>query len=147
MTNQLSVFSRAVKHLWILKRKLQGRLEIRNLFFHVEKSRTSEIFSTLEDKFRISARPCNILYLFCFCFVFLSNNSWSKADKFWNFTISFGVKHRGLQPRKGSSHYARTISALSRTILSFCRTTLKSRKATNKETDANKEKPSREGLV
>ena len=24
------------------------------------------IFSTLEDKFRISARPCNILYLLCY---------------------------------------------------------------------------------
>ena len=23
-------------------------------------------FSTLEEKFRISARPCNILYLFCY---------------------------------------------------------------------------------
>ena len=27
-------------------------------------------FSTLEEKFRISARPCNILYLIIFCFLF-----------------------------------------------------------------------------
>ena len=55
---------------YIIKRKLHGRLEIRNLSSHVEKYFTSErservkYFSTLEDKFRISARPCNILYIF-----------------------------------------------------------------------------------
>ena len=54
----------------LIKRKLHGRLEIRNLSSHVEKYFTRSLrslvkyFSTLEDKFRISALPCNILYLF-----------------------------------------------------------------------------------
>ena len=32
--------------------------------FHSFAALTREIFSTLADKFRISARPCNILYIF-----------------------------------------------------------------------------------
>ena len=53
----------------MIKRKLHGRLEIRNFSSHVEKYFTRllrslvKYFSTLEEKFRISARPCNILYL------------------------------------------------------------------------------------
>ena len=46
------------------------RLEIRNFSSHVEKYFTSEprservkYLSTLEEKFRISKRPCNILYI------------------------------------------------------------------------------------
>ena len=41
--------------VYIINRTLHGPLEIRNFSSRVE--------STLEDKFRISARPCNILYL------------------------------------------------------------------------------------
>ena len=41
--------------VYIINRTLHGRLEIRNFSSRVEK--------TLEDKFRISARPSNILYL------------------------------------------------------------------------------------
>ena len=58
-----------------LNRTLHGRLEIRNFSFCVEKYFTRSLFntrgeislvrfSTLEEKFRISARPCNILF-FC----------------------------------------------------------------------------------
>ena len=32
-------------------------------YFTSERSERVKYFSTLEDKFRISARPCNILYL------------------------------------------------------------------------------------
>ena len=45
--------------VYIINRTLHDRLEIRNFSSRVEK-----YFSTLEEKFRISARPCNILYLF-----------------------------------------------------------------------------------
>ena len=45
--------------VYIINRTLHGRLEIRNFSSRVEK-----YFSTLEEKFRISARPCNILYVF-----------------------------------------------------------------------------------
>ena len=54
----------------IIKRKLHGCLEIRNISSRVEKyfprslHSIVEYFSTLEDKFRISARPCNIYPLF-----------------------------------------------------------------------------------
>ena len=44
--------------VYIINRTLHGRLEIRNFSSRVEK-----YFSTLEEKFRIPARPCNILYL------------------------------------------------------------------------------------
>ena len=45
--------------VYIINRTLHGRLEIRNF------SLTREIFFlTREEKFRISARPCKILYLF-----------------------------------------------------------------------------------
>ena len=56
--------------VYIINTTLHGHLEIRNFSSHVEKSFTSErservkYFSTLEDKFRISARPCNILCFF-----------------------------------------------------------------------------------
>ena len=40
--------------VYIINRTLHGRLEIRNFCSRV---------SALEEKFRISARPCNILYL------------------------------------------------------------------------------------
>ena len=54
----------------IINRTLHDRLEIRNFTSRVEKYFTRSLrslvkyFSTLEEKFRISARPCNILYLF-----------------------------------------------------------------------------------
>ena len=57
------------RHIYITQRKLHGCLEIRNLSSHVEKYFTRSLcslvkyFSKLEDKFRISVRPCNILYL------------------------------------------------------------------------------------
>ena len=44
--------------VYIINRILHGRLEISNFSSRVEKN-----ISTLEEKFRISARPCNILYL------------------------------------------------------------------------------------
>ena len=57
---------------YIIFRTLHCRLEIRNFSSRVEKifhslahSRSLvKYFSTLEEKFRISARPCNILYVF-----------------------------------------------------------------------------------
>ena len=61
---------RKIITFYIMKRKLHGRLEIRNISSHVEKYFTRSLrslvkyFSTLEDKFLISARPCNILYIF-----------------------------------------------------------------------------------
>ena len=33
-------------------------------YFTSERSERVKYFSTLEEKFRISARPCNILYIF-----------------------------------------------------------------------------------
>ena len=56
--------------IYIINRTLHDRLEIRNFSSRVEKYFTRSLrslvkyFSTLEEKFRISARPCNILYLF-----------------------------------------------------------------------------------
>ena len=56
--------------VYIINRTLHDRLEIRNFSSRVEKYFTRSLrslvkyFSTLEEKFRISARPCNILYLF-----------------------------------------------------------------------------------
>ena len=58
--------------VYIINRTLHGRLEIRNFsssgekLFHSFAVLTREIFSTLEGKFHIPARPCNILYLFCY---------------------------------------------------------------------------------
>ena len=55
--------------VYIINRTLHDRLEIRNFFSRVEKYFTRSLhslvkyFSTLEEKFRISARPCNILYI------------------------------------------------------------------------------------
>ena len=57
--------------IYIINRTLHGRLEIRNFSSRVEKYFTRSLrslvkyFSTVEEKFRISARPCNILYVFC----------------------------------------------------------------------------------
>ena len=54
--------------VYIINRTLHDRLEIRNFSSRVEKYFTRSLrslvkyFSTLEEKFRISARPCNILY-------------------------------------------------------------------------------------
>ena len=45
--------------VYIINRTLHDRLQIRNFSSRVEK-----YFSTLEEKFRISAWPCNILYIF-----------------------------------------------------------------------------------
>jgi len=45
--------------VYIINRTLHGRLQIRNF-----SSRIENIFQKLEEKFRISAWPCNILYLF-----------------------------------------------------------------------------------
>ena len=42
-------------HRWIINRTLHGRLEIQNF--------SSRVISTLEEKFRISASQCNILYI------------------------------------------------------------------------------------
>ena len=56
--------------VYIINRTLHDRLEIRNFSLSVEKYFTSErservkYFSTREEKFRISALPCNILYLY-----------------------------------------------------------------------------------
>ena len=61
---------RKIVTFYIIKGKLHGRAEIRNLSSRVEKYFTSEhservkYFSTREDKFLISARPCYILYIF-----------------------------------------------------------------------------------
>ena len=55
--------------VYIINRTLHGCLEIRNFSSRVEKifhsfaALTCEIFLTLEEKFRISVRPCNILYI------------------------------------------------------------------------------------
>ena len=55
--------------VYIINRTLHDRLEIRNFSSRVEKYFTRSLrslvtyFSTLEEKFRISARPCNILYV------------------------------------------------------------------------------------
>ena len=54
--------------VYIINRTLHDRLEIRNFSSRVEKYFTRSLrslvkyFSTLKEKFRISARPCNILY-------------------------------------------------------------------------------------
>ena len=50
--------------VYMINRTLHGRLEIRKFLFECSKQRTSEIFSTREEKFRISKRPCNILSLY-----------------------------------------------------------------------------------
>ena len=55
--------------VYIINRILHDRLEIRNFSSRVEKYFTRSLrslvkyFSTLEEKFRISKRSCNILYL------------------------------------------------------------------------------------
>ena len=55
--------------VYIINRTLHGRSEIRNFSSLVKKYFTRSLrslvkyFSALEKKFRISARPCNILYI------------------------------------------------------------------------------------
>ena len=55
--------------VYVINRTLHGRLEIRNSLLVLKKKFTRSLrslvkyFSTLEEKFRISARPCNTLYL------------------------------------------------------------------------------------
>ena len=55
--------------VYIINRTLHGRLEIPKNFscgkkyFTSERSERVKYFSTLEEKFRISVRQCNILYL------------------------------------------------------------------------------------
>ena len=55
--------------VYIIHRTLHGRLEIQNFSSRVEKIFTRSLrslvkyFSTLEEKFPISPRPCNILYM------------------------------------------------------------------------------------
>ena len=62
------IFENLRKVVGNLRKIVKFYMEIRNLFSRVEKYFTGERservkhFSTLEDKFRISARPCNILY-------------------------------------------------------------------------------------
>ena len=57
--------------VYIINRTLHDCLEIRNFSLSVEKHFTRSLrslvkyFSTLKEKFRISVRPCNILYVFC----------------------------------------------------------------------------------
>ena len=46
---------------------MSDRLEIRNF--------SSSVYSTLKEKFRISARPCNILYLFAYQLANLPSDS------------------------------------------------------------------------
>ena len=56
--------------VYIINRTLHDRLEMRNFSSRVEKYFTRwlhslmKYFSTLKEKFPISVRPCNILYLF-----------------------------------------------------------------------------------
>ena len=47
--------------VYIINRTLHGRLEIRNFSSRVET--LVKYFSTLEEKFRISKGPCNIIYI------------------------------------------------------------------------------------
>ena len=47
-------------------------------YFTSERSERVKYFSTLEEKFRISARPCNILYLF-HDFHFQTIHFWSRS--------------------------------------------------------------------
>ena len=55
--------------VYIINRTLHGRLEIQSFSSHVEKYFTHSLhslmkyFSTLEEKFCISALSCNILYI------------------------------------------------------------------------------------
>ena len=75
--------------VYIINRTLHDRLEIRNFSSRVEKYFTRSLhslvkyFSTLEEKFRISARPCNILYLL---YKYQWNTRWAFARKHDIFT-------------------------------------------------------------
>ena len=81
--------------VYIINRTLHDRLEIRNFSSRVEKYFTRSLrslvkyFSTLEEKFRFSARPCNILYLF-------SAKSWYQP---WSI-----MKNKGLRQKGNSFH-------------------------------------------
>ena len=49
-------------------------------YFTSERSERVKYFSTLEEKFRISARPCNILYLLISLLIFVLTTSKSKVN-------------------------------------------------------------------
>ena len=74
--------------VYIINRTLHDRLEIRNFSSRVEKYFTRSLrslvkyFSTLEEKFRISARPCNILYglLTKFSSKFFIQSTWGRSS-------------------------------------------------------------------
>ena len=77
--------------VYIINRTLHDRLEIRNFSSRVEKYFTRSLrslvkyFSTLEEKFRISARPCNILYLFHNTYLTTINNE----ESYNNLTVRY----------------------------------------------------------
>ena len=68
MATLLIALFTAKKNIWysigvyIINRTLHGRAEMRNFSSSVRS--LMKYFSTLRDKFRISARACDILYLF-----------------------------------------------------------------------------------
>ena len=64
-------------------------LVLKKIYFTSERSERVKYFSTLEEKFRISARPCNILYFPRFL-TSLKNN---KKYKGMDFLLSFSVLH------------------------------------------------------
>ena len=67
--------------VYIIKRTLHGRVEIRNFSARVEKifhsfaTLTREIFFNTRREIRISARPRNILYLSCSMYLYGCTNS------------------------------------------------------------------------
>ena len=91
--------------VYIINRTLHGRLEIRNFSSRVEN------ISTLEEKFRISAQPCNILYIFnnystsaCWIWVgfnhLISNKRYcfiKNAHKNWEFFLTPFVRTTDFQ--------------------------------------------------
>ena len=89
--------------VYIINRTLHDRLEIRNFSSRVEKYFTHSLrslvkyFSTLEEKFRISARPCNILYISddsCdnFATKFGHNSGYSLNDVLWTCSNIFSKR-------------------------------------------------------
>ena len=65
--------------IYIINRTLHDRLEIQNFssrvekYFMSERSERVKYFSTLKEKFRISAWPCNILYIVIYKFLVVDN--------------------------------------------------------------------------
>ena len=84
--------------VYIINRTLHDRLEIRNFSSRVEKYFTRSLrslvkyFSILEEKFRISARPCNNYPLFI------------------NYLVQKITVYPGLSMRPGSHQSSRTYS-------------------------------------